>query len=347
MTLLTCIGEALIDFLPIEEDGRTVGFRMHPGGSLLNVAVAAARLSQPVALASKLSTDFFGRHLRRYAEAEGVETRWLAESDAPSTLAFVATETGEPAFSFYGDGAADTLLTPPELPAALFDQTSILHVGSISLLRGTTPAAVLDACQRMAGRGLISLDPNVRPNLVNDEPAYRALLAQLTRLADVVKVSAADLAWLAPGAGMDEAAAALLAEGPGLVVVTHGGEGVLAFRDCANPGGPPGGPRGGPPEAISVPAFAVEVADTVGAGDAFDAGLLAWLGEHGITSRAALDGLPPSDLREALRFAAAVAALNCTRAGADPPRLAAVEAFMSPSERSGPDGEGENDDRRQ
>ena len=97
---ITCLGEALIDFLPIEEEGRTVGFRMHPGGSLLNVAVAVARLGQPVALAGKLSTDLFGRYLRAYLEREDVHVGWLADVDAPSTLAFVATESGDPTFAF-------------------------------------------------------------------------------------------------------------------------------------------------------------------------------------------------------------------------------------------------------
>src|SRR5688500_2223191 len=113
--MITCMGEVLIDFLPTVEGGRTTGFRMHPGGSLLNVAVAVARLGRPVALASKVSTDFFGRHLREHVEAEGVDARWLIDDAALSTLAFVAHVAGEPVFTFYGEGAADTLLTPGEL----------------------------------------------------------------------------------------------------------------------------------------------------------------------------------------------------------------------------------------
>ena len=166
MTLIRCIGEALIDFLPLPGDGRTAGFGMHAGGSSLNVAVAAARLGRPAALAGKVSTDYFGRYLRAYVETEGVDVRWLIPADSPTTLAFVALESGDPVFSFYGQGAADTLLSEVDLPDALFQETTILQVGSISLLRGTTPGSVLAACQRMAGTALISLDPNVRPDLV-------------------------------------------------------------------------------------------------------------------------------------------------------------------------------------
>ena len=212
--LLTCLGELLVDFLPIEADGATTGFRMHAGGSLLNVALAAARLGQPVALAGKAGRDLFGRFLRATVEREGVDTRWLLDADAPSTLAFVATERGEPSFAFYGDGAADTLLAPAEVPEALVAETAILHVGSIALLRGTTPDAVEAACGRLRGRALLSLDPNVRPGLVRDEPAYRARLDRLLAQVDVVKVSDADLAWLVPGRGLADAARELLARGP-------------------------------------------------------------------------------------------------------------------------------------
>jgi fructokinase len=323
---ITCLGEALVDFLPIEDEGHTVGFRMHAGGSLLNVAVAAARLGQPVALAGKLGTDFFGRYLRTYLEREGVDLRWLSGADAPSALAFVALESGEPTFAFYGDGAADTRLRIGELPDALFDETAILHVGSISLLRGTTPEAVLAACQRLAGRALLSLDPNLRPTLVAEPATYRALLGSLLGLVDVVKVSAADIAWLAPGRGIENAAGELLAAGPELVVVTCGADGVLAMRSARE--------RGGPAAVCRAPAYPVDVVDTVGAGDAFDAGLLTWLAERGITSRKALRGLAPDGLTAALRFAAAVAALNCTRAGADPPDRRSVREFLSTTDSS-------------
>jgi fructokinase len=323
---ITCLGEALIDFLPIEEGGRGVGFRMHPGGSPLNVAVAVARLGQPVALAGKLSTDHFGRYLRAHLEREGVHVGWLAELAAPSTLAFVVTVSGDPTFVFYGEGTADSLLRADDLPEALFAETAILHVGSMSLLRGTTPEAVLAACQRLAGRALLSFDPNVRPALITDEPAYRALLRRLAGLVDILKVSAVDLAWLASGRDLEAAAAELLVQGPALVLVTRGADGVVALRRNT---------RARPDQtadAVStyhVPAPVVEVVDTVGAGDAFTGGLLSWLRQRGITSRVVLDALSPDELTAALGFAAATAALNCTRAGANPPSSRAVRAFLS------------------
>ncbi len=311
--LLTSMGEILIDFLPILADGQTTGFTMHAGGAPYNVAVGMARLGQPTAFAGKVATDLFGRYLRGCAAGEGIDLRFLLDDAGQSTLAFVASEDGEPAYAFYGDAAADTRLTATEVPDALFAETAILHCGSISLLRGSTPAAVLATVERLRGHALISFDPNLRPGLVRDEAAYRALLAQMFALTDIVKVSTMDLGWLLPGRPLEAALADLQAQGPALVVITQGGAGVLALHGT---------------ERRQVPAFQVPVVDTVGAGDAFSAGLLAGLAERGITSRAALTALPAADLDDTLRFAAAVAALTCTRAGADPPTRTAVRAFL-------------------
>lgn len=315
---ITCIGEVLIDFLPIERDGLTTGFTMHPGGGPFNVAVGLARLAQPVAFAGKLGADFFGRHLCEYAASQGIDPRFLVTSPAAmSTLAFVAHEHGEPVFTFYGEGAADTMLEIDDLPPEFFDETRILHCGGISLLRGSTPNTVLAAVERLRGKALISLDPNIRELLIADEPGYRALLQRLFDLVDVVKLSTADGAWLSPGVSLEQIAADLLARGPALVVITRGSAGVQAVRADS-----------GTPLMLEAPAFPVEVADTVGAGDAFSAGLLAGLAERQVFSRSDLLTLPPDELTAVLRFAAATAALTCARPGADPPRREDVQALL-------------------
>jgi fructokinase len=290
---------------------------MHPGGSPLNVAIGLARLGHPTAFAGKISTDLFGRHLHEYVEGEEIDTRFLLSSDAQSTLAFVAMEEGEAAYAFYNEGTADTLLTSDDVPPALFTETAILHVGSISLLRGTTPDAVLATVERLKGRAsatcLISFDPNVRPGLVRGESAYRAMLDRLFDMADVVKLSSSDLAWLAPGRPINEVGAELLDRGAMLVAITQGKRGVLALSEG---------------KVREISAFDVPVVDTVGAGDAFSSGLLAGLAERGINSRAALQEASRDDIERALRLASAVSALTCTRAGADPPRRDEVAQFL-------------------
>ncbi len=311
--LITCMGEILIDFLPITADGQTTGFRMHPGGSPLNVAVGVARLGQPTAFSGRVARDFFGRYLRSYAESQRIDTRFLFDTDATTTLAFVAMEDGEPAFSFYGEGAADTLMTPADLPEAMFEETRALHVGSISLLRGSTPTAVLAAVEQARGRALISFDPNIRPPLVHDANQYRALIDHLAAKVDIFKISAADLGWLHPGLSVEQAAARIHGLGPALVVVTRGGKGGLALRGS---------------ETISIPAFSVQVVDTVGAGDTFNAGMLVGLAERDALRRAALLALSTQAIADTLSFASAAAALNCSRAGCAPPTRAEVQKIL-------------------
>jgi fructokinase len=231
-------------------------------------------------------------------------------------------EGGEPDYAFYNEGAAGTLLTPQEVPPALFEETGILHFGSISLLSGTTPGAVLSAVERVKGRALVSFDPNLRPGLVRDEDGYRDLLDRLCGLADVIKLSANDLRWLAPRSTAEQAANSLLEYGPALVAITRGGDGVLALRGN---------------DRWELPSFDVRVVDTVGAGDAFSAGLLAGLAGRGIASRDELLGASSDDIEGALRFAAAVSAITVTRAGADPPYLHEVVRFsdVSPTGQAG------------
>ncbi len=325
-TLLTSMGEILIDFIPLVEHNTTVGFRMYPGGSPCNVAVGIARLGQPAAFLGKLSQDFFGNFLREHLTREDVATHLLlSDTLAPTTLSFVALEAGEPVYTFYGQNAADTRLLPDELPATCFAETRLLHFGSISLLHGSTPSAVLAAVERLQGQVLLSFDPNLRPSMVRDEPAYRTLIERLLVCADLVKVSAADMAWLAPERSLEEAAADMLALGAVLVVVTRGHQGVLALRVGTS----------GRVERWELPACQVAVVDTVGAGDALSAGLLTALVEQGVDTRQALQTLPSAELASALRFAIAVAALACTRPGADSPARREVDRFLRESCASG------------
>lgn len=312
-SLFTVIGEILIDFTPIVEHGQTVGFRMHPGGSPFNVAVGLARLGARAEFAAKISTDFFGRFLRAYLEREGVGARFLSSSEAPTTLAFVALEAGEPAFSFYHDGTADTLLQPVDVPADIA-ASPVLHFGSISLLREPTASTIAGLVERLRGGPFLSFDPNIRAGQISNPAAFRQSINRLASMADLLKVSAADLRWLAPEKSPEAAAADFLDRGSALVVVTLGANGCYARSRRV---------------ALRLAAPRVDIVDTVGSGDAFTAGLLCGLAERDLASRRGLDTAAPSLVEETLRFALATAALNCTRSGADPPRREEVEHFLA------------------
>lgn len=300
--ILSC-GEALIDFLP-HRMGAVAAYRPAPGGSLYNVAVGLGRLGVPAGFLGGLSSDFFGDMLLQGLAASGVSDAYVARLERPSTLAFVSLDTDEPHYAFYDEGAADRSWTGAA-DVALAPTVRALHFGSLALLREPAASAYESLLLRERARGrLLSLDPNIRAAMVRDEPAYRARLDRAIAAADVVKVSAIDLDWLAPGADAARVAAGWLERGPSLVVLTRGGRGPVAYR------------AGGTIEERAAPA---QVVDTVGAGDSFMAGLLAFLAGAACLAPDALRALPAEGLREGLRYASRVAAFTCGRAGADPP----------------------------
>lgn len=304
--MIVVCGEALIDLVPVPA-GDEQAYLPRAGGSSYNVAIGLARLGAATGYLGRVSTDHFGRLLRDRLVANGVDCTYASEGDEATTLAVVHLEPGhEPQFAFYGEGTADRLLLEADLPA-LGDDVTALHFGSISLIREPGASTYETLMRRESGQRVLSLDPNVRPSLIPDRTAYVERLEGWLGLVDLVKVSRADLGWLYPALSPDEAARRWRALGPSLVVVTRGEEGATAFTAAG---------------VVDVAGTPVEVADTVGAGDAFTAGLLAWLDEQGRLGRDSLGRLEGAALAACLTFANEVAARTCTRAGAEPPRRA-------------------------
>jgi fructokinase len=305
-------GEALVDFLPIESAaGRA--YRAANGGSPRNVALGLARLGAPVGFFGAVSTDSFGAGIVAELEENGVDTNHVARLDRPTTLAFAALGRGEPAYAFYDAEAADRHWRIDDLPK-LADSAKALHFGSISLVRLPAANSFAELLEREAPRRLISFDPNIRATAMRDEKGYRGRLDRFFELADVIKASAADLAWIAPGRDPADLAAEWLAKNARLVFLTGGAAGATLHS------------RSG---AIERPAPPVDVVDTIGAGDSFVAGCLAALYEVSALSPAAIDALEPPALEKILDQALAAAALTCGRAGADPPRRAELRAHLS------------------
>ncbi|MFF5173422.1 carbohydrate kinase [Micromonospora sp. NPDC000089] len=311
--MLTVLGEAVIDLAP---SGSGDLFAAHPGGSPLNVAVGLARLGRPTRMLARFSRTAFGHRLRAHAEANGVDLTAAVTDDRPATLAVVSLgATGAASYDFYLDGTADWHWTADEL-AGLPAGTRVLHTGSLAALLppAADRVAELLAREHAAGGVLISLDPNVRPAVLADPEGARRRLLALARHAHLVKASDEDLAWLFPGSSVAEAAQALRDLGVRLVVVTRGAEGSYALT---------AGVR------LDHPARRVPVVDTVGAGDAFTAGLLDALVEAGAADPSAVGALTEARLRAVLDRATRVAAITCTRPGADPPRRADLDALAT------------------
>jgi fructokinase len=309
--ILVC-GEALIDMVPLPASPDQPAYVAKGGGSLFNVAMGLGRLEVPVGFFGRLSLDPFGRMMRRQLEEDGVDCRFVLDGPEPSTLAIVFLEAGaEPVYTFHDEGAADRMLRVEDVPAVLPDEVAALHFGSISLLREPGASAYESLMRREHGHRLVSLDPNVRPGLIHDRAAYVERLEGWVSLADLVKVSRADLEWLYPEVGPEDAAHAWLDRGPAAVVLTRGGDGAVALTGAGR---------------AQVPGIPVTVSDTVGAGDSFTSGLLAWLERTGRLDRTAIRGVTEDELRAALTFANTAASITCTRAGAQPPTLAEMRA---------------------
>lgn len=305
--MILCCGEALIDMLPIPG-----GFAPHAGGSVYNTAIALGRLGARAGFFWGLSADFFGDQLRAGLAQAGVDAAACPAVARPCTLAFVRLVEGQASYAFYDEGTAGRMLTEADLPDV---QAQALFFGGISLAAEPCGAAMEALCLREAAARVVMLDPNIRPGFIRDEAAYRARMARMLARADIVKLSGEDLAWLAADrAGF---VAGLLAAGTRLVCVTEGERGVRAHTA-----------RG----VVQVPARAVQVVDTVGAGDTFNAGLLAALQQAGVLSKPGLAALDPGVLRAALDLGVRAAAVTVGRAGANPPW--AYELGSAPSAAS-------------
>jgi fructokinase len=301
--MIVACGEALIDLVPVSVSDE-VAYLPRAGGCSYNVAIGAARLGVPTAYLGRISRDRFGRLLEARLVANGIDLRYLSRGDEPTTLAVVELAAGqEPGFAFYGEGTADRLLRLADVPP-IADDVAAMHFGSISLTREPGASTYEALIRREHGRRVIALDPNVRPGLIADRAAYVARLEGWLARCDLVKASRADLGWLYPGLEPAEAARRWRALGPAIVAVTNGAAGAMGLSATGR---------------AEVAGVEVAVADTVGAGDAFGAAMLAWLAEQGRLDRASLDALGEAELAACLGFATRVAALTCMRAGAEPP----------------------------
>ncbi|OZD00975.1 carbohydrate kinase [Rhodococcus sp. 06-235-1A] len=304
MTILVC-GEALVDLVPVHE-GPLLSPKL--GGGPFNVAVAIGRLGSPVAYLSRISRDPFGEQILASLRDAGVDVSWVQRGDEPTTLAMTTlAEDGSAEYSFYADGTADRLVADPgDLP----DEISVLSFGTLSLLYepGASMYAGLLHRARAAGK-LTMLDPNIRPAAIDSTSGditadgFRDRFRSWLPSIDILKVSEDDSFWLGlgtQGTTVDD----WLAAGVTAVVMTRGGDGISVFTAA---------------DEISVPGVAVDVVDTIGAGDTVHGALLSFLQKESIITSNAVKEMSKQDWQHALDFAAKAAAITVSRPGADPP----------------------------
>jgi fructokinase len=308
-------GEVITDLVPAGGEGV---FRAAPGGSPGNVAVGLARLGVHARMLARLSEDVLGARLRAHLEGNDVDLAYAVSAPEPSSLAIVVLQPdGSAAYDFRVDGTSDWQWTDDEVAHAV-DGAAALHVGSLALTTPPGGAVLRRLAARSAATATVSFDPNVRHLLMGPREEVLAVVHEMLGVADVVKASDEDVAWLEPGRSPEEVAADWQSHGPALVVVTRGGDGAVAAGAGAG--------------AVARPGMRVDVADTVGAGDSFMAALLAGLARRdllGAHRRAALRAMPADDVALLVDQAIEVSAITCSRPGADPPRAAELTRWGS------------------
>lgn len=304
--LVAVAGEVIIDLVPADGDGV---LRAVPGGSPANVAVGLHRLAVPTRLVARVAGDPMGRRLRRHLEANGLDLGHVVAAAEPTSLAIVSVEEdGTVDYDFRVDGTADWQWTDDELADAIDSQVAALHVGSLALALEPGASALGRLVERVRDQITVTFDPNVRPQLMGRREAVVTRVEGVIALSDVVKASAEDLSWLYPDETPASVATRWLDLGPSLVAITLGPDGVLAVGSAT--------------ALVQRPAVPVSVVDTVGAGDAFMAALLAGLAQRDLLGRGQsgrLAALEEAELAAVLDDAALAAALTCARPGADPP----------------------------
>jgi fructokinase len=295
--MILVAGEALYDLVV---QGASDDLHGHPGGGPFNTARTLGRLERPVAYLGRMSDDRFGERMMQLLTEDGVALGAVVRTSDPTTLALAdVDDDGVARYRFYERGTSASGLSVEDALAAVPDDVDTLHVGTLGLTLEPVAAAVEAVVERLADHALIAVDPNIRPWVIGD--GYRERLDRVLANSHVVKVSQEDLDWLCPDVPHVEAVRNLLQRGPTLGLLTRGPNGALVVTRTAE---------------VAVPAPRAKVVDTIGAGDAFGGGFLAWWHERALTR----EDLGTIDLAvEATAFACLVAARTCSRPGASPP----------------------------
>lgn len=301
--MILCCGEALIDMLPRRTESGETAFAPYAGGAVFNTAIALGRLGAPVEFFSGLSTDLFGQQIMQVLAESKAGTRYAHFAALPTTLAFVELKDGHASYVFYDEGTAGRMLSARDLPELAEDIDALLF-GAISLISEPCGSTFEALMAREHGRRVTMLDPNIRPGFIPDRARHADRIRRMVGMADIVKLSDEDLGWFEEDGTREDIIARWLDKGPKLIVVTCGGDGATAYTKN---------------HSVSVEPAKVEVVDTVGAGDTFNAGILASLNEQDLLTKPALADLSEEAIRTALTLGARAAAITVSRAGANPP----------------------------
>jgi len=289
--MFLCCGDALYDLFIVDD----------------NSSSPLARFGHKSGYLSKLSTDLYGQRMREFLQRNNIDASLCIDTDLNSTLAIVEKQAdGSARYVFYTDNTADVSLQPDELPDPLPDSIRVVHVASYSTAVDPTATTLIKLTERETGKRVISYDPNLRPSIEPDIDIWRNVFSAHAASANLIKASDEDIEILLGKKREDQFVADCFGHGAQVVFITRGADGASGYK-----------PNG---EHIKVPGVKVDVQDTVGAGDTFQAATLHWLQtENHITDSNQIEG--EVDIQASMEFAIRAAGITCTRKGADLPTL--------------------------
>lgn len=293
-------GEALIDILP--------GINPVVGGGPANTAKALARLGYRVQFIDGISVDAYGQSIRKELLRDGVGLELSLSSDKPTcTAAVTLSEGGGATYEFLIEGTATFDFDASWLPDPEQFRPSVLHIGTLATIIEPGASQLFDWALHVGEFAPIVFDPNIRPSILNDRQKYCLAIEKWVEISSVIKVSDDDLAWLYPDESISEVANRWIAGGSALVVVTRGVNGLIGFTEHGSE---------------EVGGIAVDVVDTVGAGDTVGAIVVEAILKSSVVA------IHEWALKELLLRGAVAASITCSRAGAQPPRAYELQAAL-------------------
>jgi fructokinase len=308
--MIICCGESLIDMISIANAGNESVFAGLTGGAIFNTSIALGRLDVPVGLISGVSTDLFGKKITNDLTDSNVNIKLLIRNEKPTTLAFVDVKDGQANYTFYDENSAGNSIHYSDFPNIPKIATTLCF-GGISLCTEPAASAYEKLFIQEIKNKVLFLDPNIRSTFISDEISYRKRLNKMISSSDILKVSDEDLDWIVTsGSSINEKIEKLHNLGAKLIIVTKGAEGVAAYVKNK--------------KVINLPAQKVNVIDTVGAGDTFNAGFLAKLSKLKLLSKSNIKNLSSKQISMALEYGIKAASITVSRKGANPPLLSEI-----------------------
>ena len=308
--MILCSGENLIDFVPLAEDSEA--FKACVGGSPLNTAIGLGAMKTPVYFFSRVSNDFFGKKIVSFLKKNNVKTNLIQKTSDKTTLGFISNKK-KPEFSFYANQTADRSLSKYSFKDSVLKKILLAHFSSISLVLKPGSETYFKMIKNLKNKCLISIDPNVRPSLIVQKKNYLNRFNEFLKFADIIKLSDEDFEYLKNKNNPDKIIPKWIKKYNILFVIfTMGEKGSVLYT---------------PNFRIYIKSCKVKVADTVGAGDIYQAAVINYLYKNNKINRNEILQLSESEWKKCLIFASKAAAINCTSEGCYPPSEKEIKKF--------------------